>query len=89
MTRRRFGMGWVWFLLGLLLFIGGVVGVVIGDGHKAAAGAGVVIMGVAAMVWLLGWLSGMNRDSSRDREKEDEAREYFTEHGHWPDEGGR
>jgi hypothetical protein len=25
----------------------------------------------------------------RDREREEEARRYFDEHGHWPDEAAR
>jgi hypothetical protein len=28
----------------------------------------------------------MSVDSNRDREREEEAREYFDRHGRWPDE---
>jgi hypothetical protein len=87
--RRRIGrLSLAWFLMGFVLFVVGVVGIVIGHGHKTAAGAGVVILGLAAMVWLLGWLASMNGESSDDRRREEEARQYFTEHGHWPGEDG-
>ena len=41
-----------------------------------------VIGGIALIVFIL-WSLASGRD---DREKEEEARRYLDEHGHWPDE---
>lgn len=35
---------------------------------------------------LIAFLCWAAYDGTGDREAEDAAREYFTEHGHWPDE---
>lgn len=70
-----------------MLVVVGVIGIVIGHGKTAAAGAGVVLIGIAAMVWLLGWLFRLSLSSNRDRDREEEARDYYSKHGHWPGEG--
>jgi ABC-type transport system involved in cytochrome bd biosynthesis fused ATPase/permease subunit len=66
--------------------VAGVVAIVIGRGHTALAGAGVVLLGTALIVWMVNWLFRMSVESNRDREREEEARLYFDEHGRWPDE---
>ncbi len=55
--------------------------------RRYSAGAGVVLLGVALIVWMINWLFRMSIESNRDREREEEARRYFDEHGRWPDEG--
>jgi hypothetical protein len=74
--------------LAILLAIAGVIGIVIGHGRQAAAGAGVVLLGGALMVWMIGWMLRMSISSNKDRDREEEARDYFTRTGHWPGEGG-
>jgi len=75
-------------LPGVLVVIG-VVAIVAGGGASGAvAGAGVVFLGLALMVWMINWLFRMSLDSNRDRDREEEAREYFARHGRWPGEGG-
>ena len=74
----------VW--LPLLIAIGGTVAIVLGRGHTAAAGAGVGLLLVALIVWMINWMYRMSVQSNRDREREEEAREYFDRHGRWPDE---
>ena len=64
----------------------GVVGIIVGHGHTAVAGAGVVLLGSALIVWMINWLFRMSISSNRDREREEEARRYFDVHGRWPDE---
>jgi hypothetical protein len=44
-----------------------------------------VIGGVATVAVIL-WFLITGRD---DRDKEEDARRYFDEHGHWPDESPR
>ena len=70
----------------VLIAVAGVVGIVIGHGRTAAAGAGVGLLIVAVIVWMINWMFRMSVESNRDREREEEAREYFDRHGRWPDE---
>jgi hypothetical protein len=66
--------------------VAGVVGIVIGHGKTAAAGAGVGLVIVALIVWMLNWMFRMSVASNLERDREEEAREYFDRHGRWPDE---
>jgi hypothetical protein len=70
----------------LAIGVAGVVAIVIGHGKTAAAGAGVGLVIAALIVWMLNWLYRMSVESNRDRDREEDAREYFTRHGRWPDE---
>jgi lysylphosphatidylglycerol synthetase-like protein (DUF2156 family) len=54
------------------------------DSFSAAAGVGLII--VALIVWMLNWMFRMSVESNRDRDREEAAREYFDRHGRWPDE---
>ena len=65
----------------------GLVGIVVGGGQDdITAGAGVSLLIVALIVWMINWMYRMSVQSNRDREREEEAREYFDRHGRWPDE---
>jgi energy-converting hydrogenase Eha subunit C len=66
--------------------LAGIVAIIIGHGHTPVAAAGVVLLGVALIVWMINWLFRMSIESNRDREREEEAREFFDRHGRWPDE---
>jgi drug/metabolite transporter (DMT)-like permease len=72
--------------LPLAIAVAGVVLIIVGRGHRPAAAAGVVLLGAALMVWLINWLFRMSVQSNRDRDEEEHAREFFDEHGRWPDE---
>ncbi|MBV8430434.1 MAG: hypothetical protein JO244_04685 [Solirubrobacterales bacterium] len=72
--------------LPLAIAVAGVVAIVIGRGHTAAAGAGVGLLLVALTVWMINWMYRMSVDSNRERDREEAARDYFSQHGHWPDE---
>jgi hypothetical protein len=84
MNRMLLSATRVW--LPVAIAIAGVVGIVIGHGRTAAAAAGVGLIIAALIVWLLNWLYRMSVESNRDREREEEAREYFDRHGRWPEE---
>jgi hypothetical protein len=75
----------VWLPVAIALV--GIVAIVLGRAHTTVAGAGVVLLGTAVIVWMINWLFRMSVESNRDREQEEEAREYFDRHGRWPDEG--
>jgi protein-S-isoprenylcysteine O-methyltransferase Ste14 len=82
--------------LPLLLVVIGVVLIVIGHGHytnianrrSLESAAGVSLLLIALAIWLINWMMRMSVDSTRDREKEELAREEFTRTGRWPDEDG-
>ena len=76
----------VW--LPVAVALAGVVAIILGRGHTAAAGAGVGLIIVGIIIWMVNWMFRMSVESNRDREREEEAREYFDEHGRWPDEEG-
>jgi hypothetical protein len=75
----------VWLPVGIAVV--GVVAIVVAHGRGAEAGAGVGLVIVGLIVWLLNWLFRLSVQSNLDREREERAREYFTQHGHWPGEG--
>ena len=64
----------------------GVALVIAGHAKGGLAAAGVVLLGTALIVWMLNWLFRMSIESNRDREREEEARRFYDEHGRWPDE---
>jgi len=53
------------------------------------AGVGVGLLLVGLIVWMINWMFRMSVESNRDREVEEEAREFFDRHGYWPDEDPR
>jgi hypothetical protein len=76
----------VW--LPLAIAAGGVGAIVAGHAkpNNPTAAAGVALLIVALIVWMLNWMYRMSVESTRDREREEEARRYFDAHGRWPDE---
>jgi uncharacterized membrane protein len=81
--------------LPLAIAVAGIVLIVLGHAslsqqagnHALEAASGVALLVVAIIVWMVNWLFRMSLASNRDREVEEEAREYFDRHGRWPDEG--
>ncbi|HEV3053616.1 MAG TPA: hypothetical protein VGX45_03100 [Solirubrobacteraceae bacterium] len=54
--------------------------------QSTLAAFGLALVLIALMVWMINWLFRMSVESNRDREREEEARDYFDRHGRWPDE---
>jgi hypothetical protein len=48
--------------------------------------AGAMVVGAGLSVWLLNVLYRVGVTGDRERATEDEARDFFDRHGHWPDE---
>ena len=70
----------------VVIAVAGVLGIVIGHGKSSAAGAGVGLVIVALIVWMINWMYRLSIESNRERDREEAAREYFDRHGRWPDE---
>ncbi len=71
----RYGIPAVLFVAGMIVFVAaGRLGVVVGAMFISAATA----------VLLLNVLYRMGVEGDKDRDREEEARRYFDEHGHWP-----
>jgi hypothetical protein len=47
-----------------------------------AYGIFICVAGVVGLIWIL----YVMRNGDKDRHQEDDARAFFDEHGHWPDE---
>jgi len=81
--------------LPLVIAVAGAVLIVLGHGSLSnqaggralEAASGVALLIVAIIVWMVNWMFRMSVQSNRDREVEEEAREYFDRHGYWPGEG--
>ena len=76
----------LWLPVGIA--VAGLVAILIGHGRASSpwAGAGVALIIAALIVWMINWLFQMSVESNRDREREEQAREYYDRHGHWPGE---
>lgn len=71
------------WILPALIVVGGLIAII---AAPSEAEAGAMIVGAGLAVWLLNLLYRVGVSGDRERASEDEAREYFDRHGHWPDE---
>jgi hypothetical protein len=69
----------------VIFFAGVVVFAVVSD-REVALEIGAMFWGVAIAVFLLNFFFRMGVSGEVDRDREQEAREYFDAHGRWPDE---
>jgi hypothetical protein len=94
LTRALLAVTRIW--LPLAIAVAGVVMIMLGHGRTRGTGAtslgnsiaagGVALLITALIVWMINWLFRMSVTSNRDREREEEARRYFSAHGRWPDD---
>jgi hypothetical protein len=70
---------------GLIGLAGVVVFAAVSD-REVAVEIGAMFWGVAIAVFLLNFFYRMGASGEVDRDREQEARDYFDAHGHWPDE---
>jgi protein-S-isoprenylcysteine O-methyltransferase Ste14 len=81
----------VW--LPLAIAVAGVVLIVVGHGRYSTltntrsleSAAGVSLLLVALIVWMINWMYRLSVSSNKDRDTEERAREYFDRTGRWPD----
>lgn len=72
------------YVLPAVTVLGGIVVMAFGTEIDLEGGAGIVSAGLA--IYGMNWLYRASIEGDRVREREAEARAYFTAHGHWPDE---
>jgi hypothetical protein len=68
----------------LALLVAGVV--IAGTSGRVGLAAGAMFMSAATAVLLLNVLFRIGVQGDKDRDREEEARRFFDEHGRWPDE---
>jgi hypothetical protein len=61
-----------------------IAGIVVGAVTDSVAGAA-LFFSAGSAVLLLNVLYRIGVQGDKERDREDEARAYFDEHGHWPD----
>jgi hypothetical protein len=67
-----------------------VVGTVIGaTGGAVAVAGGALFISAGTAVLLVSVLFRIGVEGDKARDREEEARRFFDEHGHWPDEPER
>jgi hypothetical protein len=69
-----------------LMALTGLVVVLLASDRETGIEIGSMFVGAAIAVFLLNFFFRLGVTGDRDRDREEEAREYFTRHGHWPDE---
>jgi hypothetical protein len=72
-----------------LIFASGVVVAAVDHDAQRGTEIGAMLMGAAFAVVLLNLFFRMGTQGDSDRDREEAARVYFDEHGHWPDERPR
>ncbi len=77
LTVIRFGLPAMLVALGVALIL-------VGD--DAAVGAGVVIIGCAGLVSLANLLVRFSVNEMQDRTRDQDARDFYSAHGRWPDD---
>jgi hypothetical protein len=78
----------IWLRYGLpgALVLAGFVVLIVADGSVKWDGFAMCV-GAGLSVLLLNILFRFGAKGDEEREREDAAREYLAEHGHWPDDG--
>jgi hypothetical protein len=68
----------------LVLFIAGTI--VTATAGRVGLAAGALFFSAASAVLLLNVLYRIGVEGDKERDREETAREFFDEHGRWPDE---
>jgi hypothetical protein len=71
------------YVLPAVVVLAGLVIMAMGSETDLEGGASILSAGLA--IYFVNWLFRIGAAGDREREREDAAREYFTQHGRWPD----
>jgi hypothetical protein len=74
----------VW--LPVAIVAGGLIAIVATGGSLSGVEGGVAIIAAGISVWMLNVIFRVGVAGERERDAEDAARDYYAEHGYWPDE---
>ena len=72
-----------------LIFLAGCVVMAVDHDSQRGAEIGSMLIGSAFAVLLMNLFFRIGVEGESDRDREEAARVYFDEHGHWPDERPR
>jgi hypothetical protein len=85
MTREQKLLVFARYVLPGLIVLGGLIALLVG-GSSSALHGGLGIIGAGIAVWLLSYFFRVGASGERERDAEEEARDYFDRHGRWPDD---
>lgn len=74
----------VW--LGTGLCLAGIIVIGVGGFSEHSLEVGIPLFSAGGSIWLLNVLYRIGVQGDTERGTEEEAREYFAEHGRWPDQ---
>lgn len=86
--RQRLMLLGVRYGLPLMIFVAGLVILAVDRDRDTALEASFTFFGAAFAVLLLNMFFRIGVGGEVERDREENARRYFDEHGRWPDEGG-
>jgi hypothetical protein len=84
-TPARYGVLFIRYGLGWLLVVAGIVLLIVSPGGFGLEGFGMAT-GSGLSILLLNYLYRLGVAGDVEREREEQARVYLAEHGHWPDQ---
>jgi hypothetical protein len=79
-------MRFVRIWLPLAIVAGGLIAIVATGGSLSGVEGGVAIIAAGISVWMLNVIFRVGVAGERERDAEDAARDFYAEHGYWPDE---
>ena len=84
--RRQRVLFVVRYVVPAVIALAGLVVAVAASDREVGVEIGAMLVGAAIAVFLLNFFFRMGVSGDRERDREEEARRYFDQHGHWPDE---
>jgi hypothetical protein len=72
--------------LPVAIIVAGVIVASVTGFSETGAEGGALLVSAGLSVWLINLLYRIGVRGDRERDVEDQARDYLAEHGHWPDE---
>ena len=72
--------------LPVAIIVGGIVAIIATGGSLSGWEGGVAIIAAGISVWLLNVIFRVGVAGERERDAEDQARDFYAAHGYWPDE---
>jgi hypothetical protein len=84
--RKRMLLIGVRYVVPAVIALAGVVTMIAASDSDVGIEIGAMFIGAAIAVFMLNFFFRMGVSGERDRDREQEARDYFDEHGRWPDD---